>query len=165
MANLAFRGLDADDRLLGDQYAALQACTDPNTGKRVTFQPLPLFVTCATRFLQANPEGTIPATPPTQPFAGDTIALTATAGTGEITFTASGPNASGVTTELLLQQFDGGDLRSGWLLRGRVLGRGGRDRLVGGASDRPHGRGDGRPRCVAQGGVNGAPQSRRRINE
>jgi len=111
-ATRAFHELKADDLALWEAYAQQHARHDAATGKTVTPRPLSLFVALTTRFLQVNPTGTIPVTPPTQPFAGDTIALTATAGTGEITFTASDPNASGVTTELLLQRFDVGELRA-----------------------------------------------------
>jgi hypothetical protein len=61
----------------------------------------------AVKFLQINPSGTVPVTPPAGPFLGDTITVTAVADTGKVTFTASGPNALGVRTELLLQRLPG----------------------------------------------------------
>ena len=103
-ATRAFHELKADDLALWEAYAQKHARHDAATGKTVTPRPLSLFVALTTRFLQVNPTGTILVTPPTQPFAGDTITLTAAAGTGDITFTASAANAANVTTELLLQK-------------------------------------------------------------
>lgn len=76
---------------------------NPITGK--TYHPTAIneFVALSSKFLQVSPSGAIPADPPTSSFAGDTNSLTATAGTGTITFTATAPNAANVKTELLLQ--------------------------------------------------------------
>lgn len=106
-ATRAFRDLDAEDLALWDEYAARQARRDPNTGQSTNPTAIGQFVALTTRFLLVNAEGTIPTTPPEAEFSGDTITVTATAGTGEITFTASGPNAAGVSTEVLLQSLEG----------------------------------------------------------
>lgn len=53
------------------------------------------------KFLQINPVGTVPLVPPTTTFDGDTITVTAMASTGQVTFTASAANTSGIKTELL----------------------------------------------------------------
>ncbi|HRF60476.1 MAG TPA: hypothetical protein PLH94_11270 [Fimbriimonadaceae bacterium] len=84
-------------------YAASITKTNPVTGKTYNPTPLAAFVGLATKFLQANPNGTVPLTPPTADFNGDKISVTATGGSGKITFTASAPNSAGVVTELLLQ--------------------------------------------------------------
>lgn len=63
-----------------------------------------VFVALASKFLQANPAGTVPLVPPTTSFVGDTLTLTAAGAAGHLTFTASAPNAPGVLTELLVQK-------------------------------------------------------------
>ena len=62
------------------------------------------FTGLTTKYLQINPGGAIPHTPPASAaFSGDTVAVTAVAKTGGILYTADKANAEGVTTELLLQ--------------------------------------------------------------
>ncbi|HRK22590.1 MAG TPA: hypothetical protein PLX06_12310, partial [Fimbriimonadaceae bacterium] len=61
------------------------------------------FIELTVKFLQNNPAGTIPLVPPTSEFIGDSITVSASAGTGMVTFTATAPNAAGIMTELLLQ--------------------------------------------------------------
>jgi hypothetical protein len=53
--------------------------------------------------MQVNPGGTIPLVPPTTPFAGDNVVVTAAGGSGSILFTASCPNAIPAKTEILLR--------------------------------------------------------------
>ena len=103
-ATTAFRNLDAAHLALWEEYAAAHGHTDPDTGQVFTPNPITLFVALSTKYLQVNPTGAIPLAPPTEAFAGDTITVSATAGAGQITFAASGANASGVETELLLQK-------------------------------------------------------------
>lgn len=73
-------------------------------GKVRTKNGFNVFTGLATKFLQVNPNGNIPLDPPSAPFSGDSVTLTATAGTGKITFTADKANAAGVTTEFLFQR-------------------------------------------------------------
>ena len=70
-----------------------------------SFHPTPsdVFVGLSSKFLQVNPAGTFPVLPPAASFIGDVITLTAAGAAGKVTFTASAPNVSGATTELLLQ--------------------------------------------------------------
>lgn len=74
---------------------------------------LNVFVALTTKFLLVNPTGTIPQDPPGTPFYGDPLTVTATAGVGKITFTASGPNTPGVMTELLFQKLVNGNRKPG----------------------------------------------------
>jgi hypothetical protein len=83
------------------------AKTNPVNGKKRQPNAMNAFVELATKFLQVDPTGTIPTTPPTSSFVGDNIGITATAGTGKITFEASAPNSADTTTELLLQPLAG----------------------------------------------------------
>ncbi len=48
--------------------------------------------------------GLVPLWPPTVPFGGDSLVVSVSAVPGGVRFTASGPNAEGVVTELLLQR-------------------------------------------------------------
>ena len=57
--------------------------------------------------LRALPQDPIPSEPPTAPFFGDAPALTVEGGAA-VTFRASGPNAQGVATEILLQPLANG---------------------------------------------------------
>ncbi len=84
-------------------YAQSQTKHDTRTGK--TYQPAAItaFTALASKFLQNNPTGIPPVTPPTAAFAGDIITVTAVGAAGKVTFTASAANTAGVTTELLLQ--------------------------------------------------------------
>ncbi|MBS1723230.1 MAG: hypothetical protein JSS66_09795 [Armatimonadetes bacterium] len=85
-------------------YAQTQQIDNPPTGKHPKKTAIDAFVELAAKFLQVNPTGTIPVTPPTSSYAGDSITMTATAGTGKVTFTASAANTLGTKTELLLQK-------------------------------------------------------------
>jgi hypothetical protein len=62
-----------------------------------------LYIALGAKYLQVDPSGTPPAAPPDYPFFGDGITLAAVGAPGQVDFTASGPNAANVVTELLLQ--------------------------------------------------------------
>ncbi len=68
-----------------------------------------VYTALSTKFLQVNPGGTIPVDPPQSNFLGDDITLSATAGTGQITFESSGDNTANVKTEILLQSLASAD--------------------------------------------------------
>lgn len=72
-----------------------------------------IFTAYTTKWLQIHGSGTAPAEPPTGLFGGDAISVSATAGTGSVTFTASGANATGVMTELLLKPIKGKHRKAG----------------------------------------------------
>lgn len=84
-------------------YANYQTTTDKLDGSKSKPTAFNAFMKLACKFLQVDPQGTVPTTPPTTGFNGDNVELTVTGGTGELTFTASAANTSGVTTEILLQ--------------------------------------------------------------
>ena len=83
-------------------YAATQT-HQSRSGKIVTPTAINAFTALASKFLQATPGGTVPTTPPSTAFTGDSPKITATGGSGIVTFTANVANATGVATELLLQ--------------------------------------------------------------
>lgn len=91
-------------------YANTINRTDPVSGQ--SYHPLPInvFIELTTKFLQLTPSGSIPLTPPTSSFIGDTITLSVSnPSTGVLRFTASAGNTVGVTTEILLQKLANGN--------------------------------------------------------
>jgi hypothetical protein len=87
-------------------YAQTWNETSETTGKVFNLSAISAFVKLGTKFLQVNPTGTVPTTPPFTAFTGDTVTVTTAGGTGVITFTASGANATNVKTELLIQKLN-----------------------------------------------------------
>jgi hypothetical protein len=102
-ASAAWRTISPEQHAAWTAYARTLVRFPADGGPPTIPAPHNVFTALATKFLQANPEGSIPLDPPATPFFGDGITVTATAGTGGITFTASGPNSAGIVTELLLQ--------------------------------------------------------------
>lgn len=98
-----FKGFNATQEAAWDNYASTLTHKDSITSKRFTPTAITAFTALGTKFLQVNPTGTVPTTPPTSSYSGDIITLTALASTGKITFTASAANALPNKTELLLQ--------------------------------------------------------------
>lgn len=62
-----------------------------------------IFVALTAKFIALSPDQEAPRLPPASLFMGDGISVSAAGEDGAVRFTASGPNASQVTTELLLQ--------------------------------------------------------------
>lgn len=67
-------------------------------------RPMNAYVSHAVRRLLVNPSVAPLQNPPTTAFFGDAISITASAGVGAVVFTASGPSASGIVAELLVQR-------------------------------------------------------------
>lgn len=86
-------------------YANTITKTDPVSGREYHPLAINVFIELTTKFLQNNPTGSIPLTPPTSAFIGDTISVSVTnPSTGVLRFTATAANSLGVTTELLIQK-------------------------------------------------------------
>lgn len=102
-ASGVYRTFDSSQLQAWKNYALYQTNSDPLDGSKYKPTAFNAFMKLACKFLQVTPGGTIPTTPPATGFNGDTVDLTVTGGTGELTFTASQANATGVTTEILLQ--------------------------------------------------------------
>lgn len=102
-ASQLFKGFSSVQFAAWQNYAQTVTKHNPVTGKAYHPTAINAYTELATKFLLVNPSGTPPSAPPSTSFAGDSITVTATAGTGKVTFTGSAANASGVTTELLLQ--------------------------------------------------------------
>jgi hypothetical protein len=103
VAARTYRGLTLAQAAPWKAYALTLTRRDRRTGKSHHPTPLAAFNALAAKFLQINPHGTIPLVPPTTPFTGDTVTITAANEGDGITFTASAANATHVKTELLLQ--------------------------------------------------------------
>jgi hypothetical protein len=102
-----FKTLTASQVDLWEAYASTITFRDGVTGEEYHPTAINAFVEVAAKFLQANPTGQIPLTPPSGPFLGDNIQVTATANLGKITFSASAGNGPNTKTELLLQRLRG----------------------------------------------------------
>ncbi len=98
-------------RLTGDQVDAWRRYAQslgPQPTPKGGAQPLcasTAFTRLALKYLEVNTGSEPPVAPPTAPFYGDGVSVTASApaGSGQVAFAASAPNSPGVTTELLLQ--------------------------------------------------------------
>ncbi len=102
-AAATYSTLNSSQLAAWENYANTQVKVNPVSGAVYHPSANAAFVGLATKFLQATPGGSIPTTPPSSAFAGDSVVVTVSASEGAITFTASRSNALGVTTELLLQ--------------------------------------------------------------
>lgn len=76
-------------------------------GRTPSLSPAPrvynVFVALTAKFLSLRPDQEPPRWPPARLFTGDGIVVSVLGESASVRFTASGPNASQVTTELLLQ--------------------------------------------------------------
>ena len=101
-AAAAYGVLTAAQNAAWQTYAQNHLVKSKN-GEDVAPSAYAAFAGLYTKFIQINPNGTFPAAPPSLPFGGDSVVMTATGVDGVITFTASKANTAGVTTELLIQ--------------------------------------------------------------
>ena len=84
-------------------YALTVTKQDPRGGTPTHPTAYHAFVGLANKYLQVHPTGTPPLNPPTAPFYGDGITVTAAGTSGHVVFTASAGNGANLVTELLLQ--------------------------------------------------------------
>jgi len=91
------KGLSPSDVLLWKSYAA--SITKHNSVSGAAYNPS--WITALTElyvpFFLASPDGSFPTDPPTDPYTGDTITITATGGSGDIVITGSAQSTSGQT--------------------------------------------------------------------
>lgn len=102
-ANAAWNELSLEQAQAWQAYAQTQSRVDPVTGHEYAMSAKSAFVALATRFLLASPGSTVPTEPPSEPFSGQNLRLTAAPTTGGMSFTASGINSQGVVTEIMMQ--------------------------------------------------------------
>ena len=84
-------------------YAATITKHNARTGKAYSPTAINAYNSLSAKFLQVNPTGTFPTTPPAAAFNGDTITVTAVGTIGAMTFTGSAANGTNIKTEFLLQ--------------------------------------------------------------
>ena len=102
-ASKQYKTMAAANVEMWQKYSKTVFTTDPITGKRYNPAPGTLFNGLSAKFLQINPQGIIPLTPPTSAFAGDLIKFQISTSPGHIDWIASASNSPNVKTELLLQ--------------------------------------------------------------
>ena len=102
-ASSAWNEMPLEKVVLWRAYAKTVVKFNPVDGQKYSPTAFNAFIGLATRFLQANPTGTIPLDPPTADFAGDDVIVGVEAIPGGVRFTASGANTPGVVTLLLVQ--------------------------------------------------------------
>ena len=110
-ASRAYKALSSSAAQDWIDYANSLTRTDPITGSSYHPSAISIFVALGTKFLQVDPGGSIPTTPPATPFDGDDITVTTVGAADKVTFTGSADNAAGVTTELLLQKLPSGNVK------------------------------------------------------
>lgn len=110
-ATQTWASLDDAERAAWGVFAQGMHSHNPMRLKQKPLSGFNVFVALASKFLQVNPAGTIPQSPPAVKFAGESIVITATPGTGKVTLTASAANTPGVTTEVLVQRLKAGYLK------------------------------------------------------
>lgn len=103
-AGLLWRTLEPEQAEAWRLYAEAQREARRRSGIPVAINASGAFTALAIKVWQLDPSATPPSEPPAQEFTGDGISVAATGGTGSVMFVASGPNADGVVTELLLQR-------------------------------------------------------------
>ena len=103
-ATAVYNTLTRPQVLAWNAFAKTITRTDGLTGR--TYHPTGqnVFMGLACKFLQINPAGAVPLVPPSGPFLGNRITVTAGALSNLIYFTASGANVAPAQTELLLQK-------------------------------------------------------------
>jgi hypothetical protein len=103
-AAATFKELGASQVTAWEQYASTLSERDPVTGETYSPTAINVYVGLGTKYLQVTPGGILATDPPTGSFEGDTLVITASGGPNQVTFSAGAANATGVTTELLLQR-------------------------------------------------------------
>lgn len=103
-ANALFRTLDRDELLAWKRYASRLRDFQWSEGRPQTATGVNAFRALACKALLVDPQADPPRTPPSVPFLGDAVAVSATGGSGEVVFRGQSGNAEGVLTELLLQK-------------------------------------------------------------
>ena len=103
-ASTGFKNLTPAQVTNWRNYALTVTKKNPVNGKAYHPAAINAFNGLTSKYLQINPAGTPPLTPPAASFTGDTITVTAVGGAGVVTFTGSGANAANVKTEFLVQR-------------------------------------------------------------
>ena len=114
-AGAVWSSLGAPEAAAWSAYGARQTRRDPVSGKAYSPIGYNAFMELALRALQAAPGTAVPVWPPVGAFLGDSVVVSVSPlpqpplqdeplGEGALRFSASGANAAGVVTELLVQR-------------------------------------------------------------
>jgi hypothetical protein len=94
-------------------WAARWRQEQPTTDEVFNLTGFNWFVKLGAKFLAVNPSASAaPVIPPAAAYPGDSITVSTVGGTGQVTFTASGPNGANSTTELMVQRVTGPNSRA-----------------------------------------------------
>lgn len=108
-----WRNLTATQVGAWNAWAARWRQEQPTTDEMYNLNGFNWFVKLGAKYLAINPgQSGAPVTPPSAAYGGDSITIGTTGGAGQVTFTASGPNASTSTTELMVQRVSGPNSRA-----------------------------------------------------
>jgi len=99
-----FKDLAAEDLALWRDYAASLTFHNRVSGAAYAPTAINALTQLYVPFFLASPAGTFPDVPPTTPFTGDVITLTAVGDDNMITFTGSAQQTAGIKTEFLIQR-------------------------------------------------------------
>jgi hypothetical protein len=102
-ASKVWASLTDEEAAAWEAYAKALQRTARRPGDPVAVRPMNVFLTLATKLLQADPGAAVPRTPPGSAFGGDACALSVEGLAGAVRFTSDRANAAGVATELLVQ--------------------------------------------------------------
>lgn len=102
-ASEVWRTLSVDQTAAWRDYASQIVMCDEVTRAHYSPSPKNVFIGLATKFLQVDPQGEVPPSPPTDDFVGDGWLLSASVVPGGVKFSAPSANSPDTTTELLVQ--------------------------------------------------------------
>ena len=102
-----FANLSAANANAWNAYGSTIVKRNRVNGTSYSSTGIDIYNALTSKFLQMNPTGTPPSTPPTSAFLGDSITLTAGGAAGQVSFVASAASATNVKVELLLQPMKG----------------------------------------------------------
>ena len=108
-ASSGYSLLSAPSKAKWKAFGLLDKRRDAVTGRRYSLTGRQAFMGLGAKHALVRPGTALPQNPPTVRFAGDAIGVTCAAMTGGLSFTATGANADGVTTELLVQRLASAD--------------------------------------------------------
>lgn len=97
-----------------NEYASMRKEMDDVSGSSASRSGFNWFVGFGTRYFTVNPSATsAPTMPPANPYSGDAISISASAGDAGIVFTASAPNGANSTTAILIQKLRNANAKPG----------------------------------------------------
>ena len=103
-ATAVWNELDITQAQAWDAYASTLTRTSPINGTQYSPSGFNAFIMLATKFLQANPSGTVPTSPPTTGFNPTSLQISVAGIAEGVLFLSELPSEGGVVVELTLQR-------------------------------------------------------------